>query len=42
MTKPDEFNIKPCNKIDPECIKRIFEAIHEESVNQQVQVMNRN
>lgn len=20
MTKPDEFNIKPCNKIDPECI----------------------
>lgn len=28
--------------IDPECIKRIFEAIHEESVNQQVQVMNRN
>ena len=28
--------------IDPECIKRIFEAIHEESMNQQVQVMNRN
>lgn len=28
--------------IDPECIKRIFEAIHEESVNQQIQVMNRN
>lgn len=27
--------------IDPECIKRIFEAIHEESVAQQVQVMNR-
>ena len=27
--------------IDPECIKKIFEQIHEESVNQQADVMNR-
>ena len=27
--------------IDPECIKNIFEHIHEESVNQQIEVMNR-
>ena len=27
--------------IDPECIKKIFEHIHEESVNQQVEVMNK-
>lgn len=27
--------------IDPECIKKIFEHIHEESVNQQIEVMNR-
>ncbi len=26
--------------IDPECIKKIFEAIHEESVNQQMKVLN--
>ena len=27
--------------IDPECIKKIFEAIHEESVNQQMKVLNK-
>ena len=27
--------------IDPECIKKIFEQIHEESVNQQADVMNK-
>ena len=26
--------------IDPECIKKVFEAIHEESVNQQMKVIN--
>ena len=26
--------------IDPECIKKIFEAIHEESVNQQMKIIN--
>ena len=26
--------------IDPECIKKIFESIHEESVNQQMKVIN--
>lgn len=28
--------------IDPECVKKIFEAIHEESVNQQMNVLNQN
>ena len=27
--------------IDPECIKKIFEAIHEESVNQQMKIVNK-
>jgi chorismate mutase len=27
--------------IDPECIKQIFETIHEESVKQQMEVLNK-